>query len=194
MTTPMAPATPKSPGPCAEHVGAEHVRLGGEPAAGLQRVHLGEDAQVPDDLQHETTSRTRGGREDDEAEPLDAGGAVERRRLEHLAGHLAEGGVRREGDERDALPHDDDRSTKKNDHGSMQPRVVRPVVVPVMVLSAQLTTPYWVSKIQPQTTVAASGGIAQASSRPTETSMRSRGRAASSGQATRMPRTMIRPS
>ncbi len=61
-----------------------------------------------------------------------------------------------------------------------------------MVFSAQLTTPYWVSKIQPQTTVAARGGIAHASSRPTETSTRQPRPSRVIRTATSMPRAMIR--
>ena len=73
--------------------------------------------------------------EDDEAEALDAVGAVEGRRLEHLAGHLAEGGVGREGDERDALPHDDDRQHEEERPGSISHEWLVQSLVPVIVLS-----------------------------------------------------------
>ena len=51
--------------------------------------------------------------------------------------------------------------------------------------------PYCVSKIQPHTTVAVSGGIAHASSSPTETTMRHDLLRRVISTATRMPRSMF---
>src|SRR5882672_11315804 len=58
-------------------------------------------------------------------------------------------------------------ATKKKESGSMS-QLCPMKFIPVTWVTTQLTTPDSVSNIQPQTTVAVSGGIAQASRRPAE--------------------------
>ena len=81
-------------------------------------------------------------------------------------------------------------ATKKKLSGSMShewPSKSRPNQSVRMWLS----TPYCVSKIQPQTIVADSGGIAQARSRPTDTIVRSTLPSRFSSRATRVPSTIV---
>jgi hypothetical protein len=82
-------------------------------------------------------------------------------------------------------------STIMNDHGSMSHEWLLKSFVPVRVFRNQFTSPYWVSKIQPQTTVADSGGIAHARRRPIETSRRHPLASFVISSAMSMPPTMI---
>ncbi len=78
--------------------------------------------------------------------------------------------------------------TMKNDQGFSSQEWFVQFSVPVRVLSMELTRPYSVSKIHPHTTVAVRGGIAHATSRPIDTTIRHARLSRTMRTATRMPR------
>ena len=109
MLTALADAEVALAGAEPVDVGAQQVGLVGDAAGVLEQLDLGEDPQVPDELEQHDDREHRGDeRQDDVPQPLDAARAVEGGRLHHLGADLGQPRVDAQGDERHAHPDDDD--------------------------------------------------------------------------------------